>query len=311
MGKSKMRKVLKINGFSLQKNNLNGVMDKWLNNCEVRGLSSATLYNYRSTAKMFLEVIGDKYIENLSRSDIDTFIIYLRNRGNNNTSIRTRLKSLKAFFKYTEIDIDFPNLKLEKNIKIPYTQEEVQSLLQKPTIQSYTQWRNHAIVSTFLGTGIRCRTLINLRVKDIDFKSEMLYLDITKTNKKYFIPLSSELIKILKNYLSLFEHNEDTWLFMNQYGDQLTRNSLKQTIRDYNLSRGVTKTSIHLFRHTFAYNYIKSGGNVLFLQRILGHSRTETTQLYVAIQADDIKETFDTFCIVDNIKKKGIKLKKR
>lgn len=306
-----MRKVLKINVSNTQKDSLSVVMDKWLLNCEVRGLSSATLYNYTSTSKMFLEVTGNKPIDQLCASDIDNFVLYLRNRGNNNTSIKTRLKSLIAFTKYADIDISFPVIRLEKNIKIPYTQEEIQRLLKEPVVQSYTQWRNHAMISTFLGTGIRCRTLINLRIKDVDFKSEMLYLDTTKTNKKYFVPLSSELVKILKHYLSLFEHQQEDWLFMNQYGDQLTRNSIKQTLRDYNLSRGVTKTSIHLFRHTFAYNYIKSGGNVLFLQRVLGHSRTETTQLYVSIQADDIKESFDSFCILDNIKKKGIKLKKR
>lgn len=305
-----MKKALKINVCSKQNDSLNVVMDRWLVNCEVRGLSSATLYNYSSTAKMFLEVTVNKSIDQLSKSDIDNFILYLRNRGNNNTSINTRLKSLTSFTKYAEIEIQLPTIRLEKNIKIPYTQDEIQQLLKEPVIQSYTQWRNHAIVSTFLGTGIRCRTLINLRIKDIDFKSEMLYLNVTKTNKKYFVPLSSELVKILKHYLSLFEHKEDDWLFMNQYGEQLTRNSLKQTIRDYNLNRGVTKTSIHLFRHTFAYNYIKSGGNVLFLQRVLGHSRTETTQLYVSIQADDLKESFDSFCILDNIKKKESSLKR-
>lgn len=87
---------------------------------------------------MFLEVTDNKTIDLLCGSDIDNFVLYLRKRGNNNTSIKTRLKSLTAFTKYAEIEIEFPVIKLEKNIKIPYTQDEIQRLLKEPIVQSYT-----------------------------------------------------------------------------------------------------------------------------------------------------------------------------
>lgn len=287
----------------------NDIIESFIINCTVRGLSESTLYNYEHTCKMFNDVIG-RNIKNITSKDIDKFVLYLRSRGNNNTSILTRIKVLKAFFTFAGIDVQMPSIKTDKSVKVPYTQEEIELLLKKPTINSYTQWRNHAIVSTFLGTGIRCRTLQNLKVKDINFNDNTIFLEATKTRKKYYIPMSSTLKQTLKYYLSLFDHNSEDYLFMSLYGDQLTREGLKQTIRDYNLKKGVSKTSIHLFRHTFAYNYLKNGGNIVYLQEILGHSNIETTRMYLHVTNEDLQQNFDNICPLDNMKRKGIKLKK-
>ena len=303
-----MRKILKIRE---PKSCTKEVMDSFISNCQIRGLSECTISNYRSTLNLFLDVINNKSLEQISSTDIDHFILYLRQRGNNNTSIRTRIKPLKAFFNFAKHPIDFPVIKKQPSIKHPYTEEEIKLLLEKPKINSYVQWRNHAMVSTLLATGIRCRTLQNLKVRDIDFLSGTIFLETTKTNKQYYIPMSTTLKQTLKYYLSLFDHSSDDYLFMTQYGDPLARHSIKQAIRDYNLKHGVTKTSIHLFRHTFAINYLRNGGNIAYLQNILGHSKLETTKLYLNITTEDLKIDFDTFCPLDTSKRKGIKISRK
>lgn len=295
-----MKKSIKL---EVKETTLSTKLDQFINNCKVRGLSQATLYNYEHTVTMFIDVTGETL-------DVDKFILYLRSRGNNNTSINTRIKALKAFFKYAKIDVECPKLKSVRNHKAPYSEGEIKLLLAKPKLNSYSQWRNHAIVSTLLATGIRCRTLLNLKISDVDFVNNLIFLNITKTNKKYSIPMSSTLKATLKHYLGLYAHDDDDYLFVSLYGDQLTRDSLKQTIRDYNLKRGVSKTSIHLFRHTFAINYLKNGGNIMYLQQILGHSNLETTRLYLYINEEDLKNDFDSLCPLDNVKKKGIQIKK-
>lgn len=306
-----MKKTIKINNIPSQESSLNQVMDNFILNCQIRGLSQATLNNYSSTCKMFLEVIGNKSLESLSTHDINRFIVYLQQRGNNNTSINTRLKSFKSFLNYADVTLSIPNLKTTSPIKVPYTDEEIKKLLKKPVVQSYTQYRNHAIVSTLIATGMRSRTLLGLKIKDVNFDNDTIFLNEVKNNKKYFIPLSSTLKQTLKYYLSLYTHEPNDYLFVNLYGEPLDRNALKQTIRDYNLKRGVTKTSIHLFRHTFAYNYIRNGGNVMYLQNILGHSKLETTKIYLAIQTDDLQKNFDDYCMLDQMQRKGIKLKNK
>lgn len=309
-----MKKAIKINGVRNEQTEKKTVMDSidnYLIECTVRGLSEHTIYNYTSTCKMFLELIGNKPIDTINKNDVNRFVMYLQSRGNNNISIKTRLKSLKAFFTFAEINVSMPILKCSSPVKAPYTADEIKKLLDKPTIRSYTQYRNHAIVSTFIATGIRSRTLLGLKIKDVDFTTGTIFLNEVKNEKKYFIPLSTTLNQTLRHYLSLYEHDENDYLFVNLYGEALDRNALKQTIRDYNLKRGVTKTSVHLFRHTFAYNYIKNGGNVMYLQNILGHSKLETTQLYLSIQTEDVQRDFDDYCMLDTVQRNGIKIKKK
>lgn len=307
MDKTMSRKTLKINAFNTS---LKDVMDNFIVNCRVRGLSDSTIENYQSSCNMFLEFVQNKSIEDITTSDIDKYILYLRNRNNGNSTIKTRIKILKCFFDYAKYDIELPVIKKENNIIKPYSKEEIEILIKEPTINSYTQWRNHAIFCTLLATGIRCRSLINLKIKDIDFTNNTIYLAITKTKKQYFIPMSSDLKRILKHYLSLYEHNNEDYLFVTLYNEQMNRNAIKQTMRDYNRDRGILTTGLHRIRHTFAINYLKNGGNIAYLQEILGHSNIQTTRQYLHVTIDDLKQSYSDFCPLDNCKRKGIKLKR-
>ncbi len=307
-----MKKIMQINQPQASKGiTISQVIESHIESCKVRGLSSETIRNYTIMPTSFMNCVGNKNIHDITTHDINKFVIHLRERGVNNTSITSYLKTLKQTFKHGDINVEFPSIKQEDTFKQPYTDDEIKLLLAKPKINSYTQWRNWAIVNTFLGTGIRCRTLCNLHINDIDFTNNTIYLRETKTTKKYYIPLSSELKIVLKHYLSLYNHEDDDFLFLSQYGEPITTTIVKQTIHDYNLHRGVSKTSCHLFRHTFAIKYLKNGGNVMYLQNILGHSRLETTRVYLHITEEETKQNFDSFCPLDNVKRKGIKLKGR
>lgn len=308
-----MKKKIVLSSISnTQKYSITQDMDNYITHCKVRGMSPHTIDNYTTILKGFITWLGDVPTSSITTDTINRFVIYCRDeRKNNNTSIKDKLKVLKTFFKYCDVNVALPSIQAEKNFKTPYTEEEIKKLLEKPTINSYTQWRNHAIISTLLGTGIRSRTLINLKIRDLDFKNNTIFLEKTKTNKQYYLPMSTALRQTLRHYLSLYEHNEDDYLFVNLYGEPLNRHSLKQTIRDYNHMKGVTKVSIHLFRHTFAVNYLRNGGNIMYLKEILGHSKLTTTQIYLQINNEDLKLNFDEYNPLDKTVRKGIKIKKK
>lgn len=96
------------------------------------------------------------------------------------------------------------------------------------------------------------------------------------------------MVTILTEYLKYRKGNNKDYLFPTIHNKQLTPRGLETAIAEYNLRRGVTKTSIHLFRHTFARDWILAGGDEFTLQNLLGHSTSDMTKHYVNIYGKDL-----------------------
>ena len=118
------------------------------------------------------------------------------------------------------------------------------------------------------------------------------------------------MIAILREY-GRYRGGEPTdYLFCTETGTQLTENGLRQSIARYNMRCGVQKTSIHLFRHTFARKYlIDCGGDAFTLQKLLGHSTLAMTKHYCAIYDADLTKNYDNFSPLAQMKASGAKSK--
>ena len=194
-------------------------------------------------------------------------------------------------------------IKAEKSIKETYTDSELEKLLKKPPIKNgdFTEYRNWVMINYLLGTGNRSRTLREMRIGDIDFESHEIALKKVKNKRAYTIPLSHTLERVLMEYLQYRKGNPDEYLFCTQYGEQITADGLTTIIGKYNIARGVSKTSVHLFRHTFAKKWILNKGDIFRLQKILGHKSLEIVKEYVNMFGQDLQQDFDIFNPLDNL----------
>ena len=172
---------------------------------------------------------------------------------------------------------------------------------------NFAEWRTWTIINWVLATGNRAETICNVCLEDLNFDYKEIILRHTKNKKALQIPMGREIPQILKDYIRMFRYNASgqDFLFCNIAGERLSTNALKLSIRDYNLKRGVTKTSIHAFRHTFAKLWVMNKGDVFRLQKILGHSDLSVTRRYVEMFGEDLKEDFDSFNPLDNLKVSG------
>lgn len=184
----------------------------------------------------------------------------------NDISINSHLKNIKAFVNYcTSLgytkEFKITLLKVEKKIKETYTDSELAILLQKPDLKkcNFTEYRNWVFINYLIATGNRVSTIINIKIGNIDFDNNTIILEKTKNKKQQIIPISSSLKTVLLEYLKYRKGEQGDYLFCTATGTYLTRGTMKTAISKYNRTRGVTKTSIHLFRHTFAKNWILSG----------------------------------------------------
>jgi len=268
-------------------------------------LSARTIKHYDTIMELLEKFFGGLdgvYCSNIKRDTIDEFIEFLQDRNPEirATSINSYLKDLRAVLYYFMERGYMKNfavklLKEDVGTKETYTSGEIDLLLQKPNLKKcdFSEYRNWVITCYLLATGNRLGTVCDLRNKDIDFESSTIYLSKIKTRKSYSIPMSTALEKILAEYMQYRKGEVEDYLFCNKYGDKLQESSLSTAIYRYNQRRGVSKTSVHLYRNTFAKIYITNEGDIARLQKLLGHSTPTMSLRYAKMFDTDLDYNFD------------------
>lgn len=274
-----------------------------------------TMEGYKFKLLPFVNWLGDK---DLNQQTINEYIFYQNEKYENKVTVATNLRTVRTFCNWL-----LENEYIPKKLKIPvrkdyeitkecYTISELEKLLKKPTTNDFSEIRNWAAVNILVSTGCRLSTLTNMRVKDFDFEKNTIFYYHTKNKKKQVVPMSPTLKKVLQQYLKLWHPKPDQWIIPNMYGDQFCKDGFIKALSNYNKRRGVTKTSCHLFRHTYAHNYLMNGGDIFRLQQLLGHSTLDMVKIYANMNnIDTLQEDYARFNLLDNINinKKAIKAK--
>lgn len=283
---------------------------EFIRHCRVKNLSSKTTDYYEECYEAFTKFFSDDMnTSSITKDIIDDYILFLKNNTSmSDISINTRLRGLRAvlyyFMKFEYIKVfKIELIKAEKKVKATYTDAELNLLIKKPNIKkcSFNEYRDWVIISYLLSTGNRASTIVNIKIKDIDFENNIITLEKTKNRRQQLIPISKTLSEILREYLQYRNGETEDYLFCSIYGAKLTVNALEHSIRKYNFRRGVNKGSIHLFRHTFSKKWILAGGDIFRLQKILGHSSLNMVKEYVNMFSDDIEKDFDKFNALEQL----------
>lgn len=204
----------------------------------------------------------------------------------------------------------------EAPIKNCYTDSEINKLLRKPDVKDFVEYRNWVIINYLLATGNRVSSIVDINVGDVDLDEGYINVNRQKNKKPARLGLISKMQNVLREYIAYYRTSEDGTvlfeepLFCNRFGERLTDNGLKKAIAEYNKSRGVTKTSIHLFRHTFAKQWIMSGGDPISLQKMLGHSSLKMVAHYSNLYASDTKQKAEQHSPLAHTKTKSGKILK-
>lgn len=285
-----------------------------------RNLRDGTIRHYDQAIKQIYKRIPAKMlIENFDAKTMPNFIIQLRDDPNlNDVSMRTYARDLKTIMHFFMRSgyLEHFEIKIPKADKEPietYSDDELKRLLVKPDLRkcSFAHYRSWVIICLILSTGLRQNSVINLRCKDIDFDNRMLYVNVTKNRKPLIVPLNEDMTKIFAEYLQYRKAEGEDWLFCNIYGKKLVRSTIYHGLWDYCHFRGVERTGIHRFRHTFAKKWVTMGGSVVTLQRVLGHSSLAITENYINMLVSDLKKDLDEINIIRSLKPSHLSMKKK
>lgn len=246
------------------------------------------------------------------------FIVWLQEQEGRGTeklsgySVRTYVNSVWAFCKWlyqeevldTDITIRAKKPKLPDTQKSAFTEKELGLLIGAAKNTGYAL-RDSAIILLLLDTGIRAQELCNLVAGDFHQEETIMVIRQGKGRKDRILPLSVKTAVAISKYLlrsrgADIHPNEP--LFVNHHGNELTPSGLLQLIKRIAKKAGVEDAHPHRFRHTSALFFLRNKGDVMTLQRILGHSDLSITRHYLNLLNDDLVKVHASASPVTNLK---------
>ncbi|MCH5586030.1 site-specific integrase [Shimazuella sp. AN120528] len=174
-----------------------------------------------------------------------------------------------------------------------FTDKELKKLFGVLDTRQYSCFRDKVIMLFLLDTGIRINELVNVEIQHLDVKRLTFTIpsEIAKNRRSRTIPVSRKMMKLLmelhEENKSYFEPTE--FLFLTAYGEQMITSTFRRRLYKYAKEAGVKRATPHMFRHTFARNYLLNGGDIFTLQQILDHSDITTTRRYIQMDKEHIK----------------------
>ena len=173
----------------------------------------------------------------------------------------------------------------------PANKDDLVKLLSVIPTYTYVGIRDYTMILLMADTGIRPAEIVRLKEDHLNLARSSIILtkDITKTKRERITPISdgvkSSLIKFNKTIESVFEDRK--YLFLTEQGEKMNTYVLRNNMKAYSEKAGVKITPYQL-RHFFGTEYLRHDGNLLYLQKVLGHSNLNTTRKYIQISDDDL-----------------------
>lgn len=290
---------------------IENAFQKFVENRTGRNCSRATIKSYKNLLPQLREFCNtSENIEVIGSHFYEDFICFLKKKNIAEQSVATYARLFRAFayFLMEQGDIEEFKIRLpraDKPLKEIYTEDELARLLKKPNVRkcSFAEYRNWVLVNYLLSTGQRMNTVINVKIGDLDLQERTVRLSKVKNRKATILPLSRDLSLILSEYLRYRGGEESDYLFCTEFGEQFTNYGLTTAIRRYNHRRGVKKTSIHLFRNTYAKYYLMNGGDAFRLQKLMCHADIATTKQYLNLSVRDLQQDYDRLNPLNNVGK--------
>jgi integrase/recombinase XerD len=288
--------------------------------CTARGLRSSSIDAYQATLQGFREYVRwrlpDHGPEQITAREVLEYLDYLRReRDNGASAINRQVTVLRNFYRAIVAMghleprdnplANFPKIKAARR-KLPLTlnEEEVRRLIERPDTDTVLGLRDRAIMTILYGTGIRASECAGLAEQDIDWQEHTIHV-VGKGGHERTVPLNEEVVHILKQYrLARGPGKPGEPFFRSREGGALSRNAIYERVRTTGRRARIEKrVSPHQLRHTFATHLIKAGVGLVTVRDLLGHRLITSTQIYIHLTAQDLRQAADRHPISDLIKR--------
>jgi len=285
-----------------------------------RNVSKHTLRNYASDLDQFHSFLAppgddgtraDVPVDDIDNITIREWMSSLRSVNKKKTSIARKLASLRTFFQFLvrEGVVESNPAKLvstpriERKLPTHLSMEEMVRFIESPDLNTDLGRRDRAILEFLYATGMRVSELVNLDLRDIDFKEKLVRVT-GKRKKQRILPFGDPALQALMYYLNESRHEflqnaapqdrDDLAVFLNYQGTRISERSVGRMVDKYiKMCPEVKDISPHSLRHSFATHLLDSGADLRDIQELLGHARLSTTQIYTQVSMEKLIEVYD------------------
>ena len=265
---------------------------QWLSS---KRYSPNTIKTYSEALKSFLIFYREKSITEISNEDV---IIYNNEyilKNNLSDSYQNQIvNALKLFFttiRETKIEIDkIHRPKRSKILPNVLSKEEIKLIL-----NAHSNIKHKTMLSLIYSCGLRRSELPNLKPADIDSKRGIVIIRQGKGKKDRIAPLSLKILEMLRDYYTICRPK--TWLFEGQnLGEQYSEYSLQSVLKQALQKSGVKKqVTLHWLRHSYATHLLENGTDLRYIQELLGHTSSKTTEIYTHVSTKSIQQIKSPF----------------
>ena len=272
-----------------------------------KGLSIQTVNSYTDDLKRFFILFKDRHnTEDLQGEDILDFARYELSIGHSVPTVNRRTSAIKGFYlflkregTYTGDIPDIPTRKMPEKLPNCLSVEEVEDLLNAPNTEKPEGLRDRAMLETMYASGLRVSELLSLERARVNLKKAIITV-YGKGSKERKVPLGDFAIEYIKQYVKEVRSKnpgcDSKYLFLNRYGEPLSRQYFFKQIRKYAAQAGIeTIISPHTLRHCFATHLLENGAQLVAVQEMLGHANIATTQIYTHISTKRILSAYDLY----------------
>lgn len=248
------------------------MIENYISKLTLMGYAQSTIDSYTYYFKKFILRYNPK---RASVKEIEIFLLTITEYSAYNQAIN----AIRFYYQH----INYSKLKL-KRIERPRKKRYLPNVLSKEeilnTLNSIHNLKHKSIIQLLYGSGLRISELINLRLKDIHRERNQLFIFESKGNKSRYTIMSDSTINLLEHYYKQYKPNY--YLLNGQSRLKYSATSIRKIVKRY------LNTNPHTLRHSFATHLVESGVDISYIQKLLGHSKLETTMIYTHVTIKNV-----------------------
>lgn len=266
--------------------------EQWM---QSKRYSPNTIKTYTEAIRTFLRYHASKLPEHITEQDLIEFNNqYILTKGYSSSFQNQVVNAVKLFYSRMEkrrlnpIEIHRP--KQEKKLPNVLSKEEVKLILEAPR-----NLKHKTMLSIIYACGLRRSELLHLTPQDVDSKRHLLIIRNAKGKKDRVVPISDKIIEMLREYYKMYKPIK--WLFEGQkpgtqYSEKSLQSVLKNAVEKARIKKPVT---LHWLRHSYATHLLEAGTDLRYIQELLGHKSSKTTEIYTHVTENSLKKIKSPF----------------